>query len=338
MQRILIIQLRQLGDIILTTPCTRELKRAYPDAEIDFLVHKMGGLILPGNPYINRIISYSEKDSLGEQWQLIQTLRGKRYDLVLDFMYNPRSALLAFLSGAKRRLAFPSRRRVAYTELVPQDPESDYIVREKFAYLRYLGLSPQDESLILPWSEAHLGPYLENKGDLFPKLQAMRVILSPTHRREERQWPFAHWAELADWLVRHWQAQVIWIWGPGEKEFVEQVQGLCQEATQLAPKTSFRELAAFMANCDLFIGNSNGPSHVAVSCRIPSLQLHGPTLAKTWCPLNMQHRAVQKAEMKQISVAAVQQTLGEMKPVIEKRVEERQKFGDRMSWNFSTIS
>ena len=338
MQRILVIQLRQLGDILLTSPCIRELRKAYPDAKIDFLAHKMGALVLGENPYLDELITYTEEDSVRKNLQLIARLRGKDYDLVLDFMYNPRSAFLAFMTGCKRRLAFPSRRKLAYTELVPRLKAPDYIVREKFAYLRYLGINPQDESLTLTWGEGHLGPYRAQKKELFPRDETFRVCLSPTHRREVRQWPKAAFAQLADQLVSQWGASVVWLWGPGEEAFVQEVQGMCQESTALAPKTSFRELAAFIGNCDLFIGNSNGPSHVAVSCQIPSLQLHGPTIARAWCPQTHRHQSIQKKAMAEISVEEVWRSLENLKSEIEKRVEARQLKGDRISWDVPAMT
>ena len=218
MQKILIIQLRQLGDIILTTPCLRELRAAYPEAKIDFLAHGMGKLILNDNPYLNHLYTYSEADPILSQLRLMKKLRSQKYDLVLDFMYNPRSALLAWSTGSKKRMAFKSRRSKFFTDLVPAPEKSDYIVREKFHYLRYLGLEPKDESLVLPWFENHLEPYLKSRDELFPDSSALRVVLSPTHRRQERQWPKKMYAQLADYLVSKWNAQVVWIWGPGEKE------------------------------------------------------------------------------------------------------------------------
>lgn len=331
-QRILMVQLRQLGDILLTTPCIRELKAFYPDAEIDFLSHKMGKHILQDNPDLFQLLTYGEDDGIYAQLTLIRKLRQRKYDLVMDFMYNPRSALLSALSGAKKRLAFPSRRSFAYNEIVSQPSDSQYIVQEKFAYLRHVGASPQDESLVLPWFQKHMGPYLQAKDTFFADTKQMRVVLSPTHRRKVRQWPVERYAKLADVLTRDWGAKVMWIWGPGEEEFVKQVQGLCQEESNLSPKTSLRELAALLANCDLFIGNSNGPSHIAVSTGIPSLQLHGPTIAQAWCPMTAIHGSIQKGSMGAISLGDVHQGLENLVPALKKRLEARQTFGDRIWW------
>src|SRR5690606_32279301 len=104
-----------------------------------------------------------------------------------------------------------------------------------------------------------------------------RVALSPTHRRAVRRWPLASYAALADRLVNEWGAAVVWLWGPGEEAEIDAAMALTQAPTIKAPKTSFREMAALLGNMHLFVGNSNGPSHVAVADGICSLQLHGHT-------------------------------------------------------------
>ena len=136
--------------------------------------------------------------------------------------------------------------------------------------------------MALPWDQSHLGPLnLLLKDEGFASAP-IRVVLSPTHRRLVRQWPKSSYAALADRLVAEWGAHVLWAWGPGERGFVTEAMGLCKQKTFLCPETTFRELAALFANCDLFVGNSNGPSHVAVAAGLPSFQLHGPTRLRAW--------------------------------------------------------
>lgn len=341
-RNILLIQLRQLGDILLTTPCFREIKRAWPDAMITFLSHPMGRLIADENPYLHKHLTYDPNGGWRKDWQLIKELRAARYDLVLDFMYNPRSALYARATGSPRRLAFPSRRAFFFTEIVPQGGRIEYIVQEKFRYLQHLGIQPEQQRLDLPWSEKHTGPLLQILQDAPDFSQApLRVAISPTHRRAERQWPVERYAKIADRLHLEWGASVIWLWGPGEEEFVRRAMASCEQPMRLAPKTSFRELAALIANCDLFIGNSNGPSHVTVAVDTPSLQIHGPTYAATWCPMTPRHQAVQahagtsegRGPIAAISEAEVWQSLEKMQPLLRKTAESRQQKGVRISWS-----
>ncbi len=346
-KKILLVQLRQLGDILLTTPAIRELKWKWPDATIDFLSHSMGKLILADNPHLAAILTYDDKETWYQKLQFMRQLRARNYDLVLDFMYNPRSALYSFCTAAPQRLAFPSRRRRLYTDIVEQSSQVEYIVREKFRYLEHLGLAPADHSLELPWSEAHIKP-LKDFLESHPNFQkaSVRVAVSPTHRRLERQWPIERYAELADKLVREKNAAIVWIWGPGEEEFVKNTKALCKEPMLMAPKTTFRELAAFLANCDLFIGNSNGPSHVAVANTLSSLQLHGPTYAKAWCPQSKLHQALQagaklpdgRGPIGLIQVRDVWHALDAMWLELESAAMKRRVFGMKSNWTQRVIA
>ena len=340
-KKILIVQLRQLGDILLTTPSIRELKKQWPDASIDFLAHPMGRLILEGNPHLDHILTYDENAKLLDQLRFLKHLRDKRYDIVLDFMYNPRSAFLSFATRAPRRLAFPSRRDFYFTEQIPASKRVEYIVREKFRYLKFLGLNPSNLTLELPWNESHVKPttdfFLRNPQFASAKV---RVAISPTHRRAERQWPVERYANIADRLVSEFNASVVWIWGPGEEEFVKNALVLCKQPMLLAPRTSFRELAAFLANCDLFIGNSNGPSHVAVANSQSSLQIHGTTYAAAWCPQNRLHRALQsggnlpqgRGPIGLIQSEEVWHALGDMWVDVENVAEKLRIFGIKSNW------
>lgn len=325
--KVLIIQLRQLGDILLTTPAIRAIKKSLPEAEISFLTHPMGKLILSGNSDLTEHLIYPT-GSRWQQWQFVLQLRAKQFDVVFDFMGNPRSALLTRLTGAPKRFSFASRRSWAYTSVVPRESGHDYIVREKFRILAQAGISSDDVRLVLPWNESDLHLWSDFVQTV-PQLShhQPRIVLSPTHRRITRRWPLESWVQLADYLVREWDATVIWLWGPGEKDEVLNIQKHCVERTFLAPETTFRELAAVIAQCELFIGNSNGPSHVAVAVNTPSLQLHGPTDAPSWSPMTKRHQTVAKPsmEMADVSVEDVVEKLEDMKTLVSLEINRRGK-------------
>ncbi|MCR4294147.1 MAG: glycosyltransferase family 9 protein, partial [Elusimicrobia bacterium] len=97
---ILVVQLRRLGDVILTTPALEALKRKYPDARLDFLVEAPGAEAVAGHPAIDQVLIYDANSP----WSALDwafKIRARRYDWVIDFLANPRTALLTALSGAK---------------------------------------------------------------------------------------------------------------------------------------------------------------------------------------------------------------------------------------------
>lgn len=339
-QKFLLIQLRQLGDILLTTPTIRAIKKANPDSHITFLCSKMGRLILEGNPYLDEYFYYDEQESLFSEWQLAKTLRSKNFDVVIDFMNNPRSAFYSLMSGSEQRFAFSSARKFAYTHCVDRKYRGQgYIVNEKFKLLEAANVNAQPASLILPWFESHTRPLMQLMGNDVNFANApVRVVIAPTHRRVVRQWPLNFYAEIADWMMEHWQAHITWLWGPGEESVAESCSSMTKSPTLKAPKTTFREMAALIANCDLFVGNSNGPSHVAVAVDTPSLQIHGHTTGTSWCPDTERHQFLQSPDAGDISSLdcdAVKKKLESMKPVLDRRFSGNPKDSIRFSWTKS---
>ena len=325
---ILIVQLRQLGDILLTTPVVDALRDLYPSAKISFLAHPMGKLVLNGNPNINELLFYPSSNV--EYARFLWDLRKKKYDLVLDFMFNGRSAIFSRITGAEKRLSFYSRRSFFYTDTIARNVDTPmYIVDEKLRLLKELSWSGSRKNITLSWYENDIKVSKEFLKSI--SQDKVRVVISATHRRSNRQWPLERYAQLSDWLVSNFNAEVIWLWGPGEEEFVDSAMKGCHQIAHKAPKTGFREMAALIAQTDLFIGNSNGPSHVAVSCNTPSIQLHGPTSLVSWCPRDQLHRGLWggslDSSMTDIDFDDVVKLIQEMESVILKAQSSRQKVG-----------
>ena len=329
--QVLIIQLRQLGDILLTTAALRAVAADPRVTRVDFLTHPMGRLVLEGNPYFTEHLLYDSTQGFVKSLKLLKTLRSRRYDLVLDFMNNPRSALQTLVTGARERIGFAGKRGFAYSKAIERPTESEYIVKTKARLLAAAGISTKGLQLDLPWVEKDLQPVRDFDNQHPLQKGQIRVVLSPTHRREHRRWPLERYAELARILEEDRGCQVIYLWGPEELPLVQKVQKLAGGAGLIAPKTSFRELAALIGNSHLFVGNSNGPSHVAVATHIPTLQLHGHTDAVSWCPANEKHVFIQSSEfgksnatLDSITLADVQAKLGLLWPQIQERAISHQ--------------
>ena len=247
--KILIIQFRQLGDILLTTPVISAIKAANPASTVDVVSYQMGRLILTGNPEVHRHWVAPQNGILATI-QFIKEIRTQRYDAVLDFLGTPRSAMLARLVKADRRITFATKRGALFTDIVPRGTKSDYIVREKFQLLAPLGIKPGREHLTLPWSSSD-GTLAVNYTRDNPRMAASRrrVMLSPTHRRLERKWPKKSWVELAIWLEAEQNSTVLWVWGPGEEAEMDELRQMAGGIGSKTPKSTFKELAALVASC-----------------------------------------------------------------------------------------
>jgi heptosyltransferase-2/heptosyltransferase-3 len=325
-KKFLVIQLRQLGDILLTTPIAKAIKDQYPDAHVTFFSHAMGKLVLKDNPYINEHLVYTDADRIATHRERLAYVRAQKFDVVFDFMNNPRSALYSFWSRAPKSYSYDSWRSFLYTNTLKRDDSRGYIVDHKFKLLELEKIVISDRQLVLPWSDQDSQPvkkFIEENATF--KNAKLRVALSPTHRRVARQWPLEKFAQVAKSLEQKYGASVVWLWGPGEEEMAQNGQRLAPNSL-IMPKTNFREMAAFIANCDLFIGNSNGPSHVSVAVDTPSIQLHGPTKLQSWCPMTKRHRGLQaKPHLQSLLESEVMYLLQQMLPQIEAAASARRQ-------------
>ena len=95
-ENILVIQLRQVGDVLLTTPTLKVLRDHYPHSRISYLTETGPAVLLRGNPHLDAIVTRNRKNTLLEEARLVWELRQARYDLVIDFFCNPRSAWMSF--------------------------------------------------------------------------------------------------------------------------------------------------------------------------------------------------------------------------------------------------
>ena len=95
LRKILLIQLRRLGDVLMTTPAIRQLHQALPDAEITFLTEAPSEQLLQYNPHLSEVWLLPKKMTWGESFNFLKQLRQMRFDCVLDFFGNPRSAFIS---------------------------------------------------------------------------------------------------------------------------------------------------------------------------------------------------------------------------------------------------
>lgn len=292
--RILVIQLREIGDVLLSTPVLRALRQHYPQSHIAWLAEPAPGRILRGNPHLDALLLQPRHATWQQQWQMIRRLRRQRFDLVIDLMGNPRSAWVTRLSGAPHRLAFARfPRSLCYTLLVAhQHASQEYTVAKRLRLLEPLGITSHDQSLQLSYT-----PLEQEQVERFFQAHSITegelvIGVDPTHRVPTRQWPETSFSRLAELLQRRLGARVILLWGPGEEAQVQRIAAAARPRPLVIPAWDLHTLAALLARADVFIGGNSAPLHIAVSQAIPTVTILGSTNGIGWVPPAPQHRMV----------------------------------------------
>jgi heptosyltransferase-2/heptosyltransferase-3 len=281
-QRILVCQLRQIGDVILTSHIPQLLKKRFPDAAIDFFTEKKCAPILENNPYIAeiKILDKSRLTHFGKELAAYWNIARNNYDMVIDFQQLPRCRFVVLFSQAPVRLTLspPWYNRWLYSHWV--NPGNDHPVIRKAKILSPLGVRWKGEmpNLYLTrqeteWAQSWLLEHGIHKPDDMP------VSVAPTHRCPTRRWPSGYYGELIRLAVqKNSRLKFILFHGPGERACVEKVRDVarCPQNCILPDSMlSIRQMAAIMANIHMHIGNCSAPRHCALAVDTPSLTIVG---------------------------------------------------------------
>lgn len=294
--RILLIQLRRIGDVLMTTPAIRALREAYPEATIHFVTEAPSDQVLQHNPYLDEIILFKRKGSFKESLKFLWKLRQGQYDLVIDFFGNSRSVQMARFSGAARRVGFDfPGRRWFYTDRVPLGQEEKYSVLHKLSLLTPLQIDASSVALdfFVDGAEQQFAKNLLK--ELGVQKNDFVVSLSPVSRQPYKVWPAQHFAQIADHLVVSFGAKILFVYGPGEVHFVEAVrEHMQQDSLPNYEPPSLGETRALFEQVQLHVGNDNGPCHFAIAAGTPTVTVFGKPKAINWTPPDsLQHRAVE---------------------------------------------
>lgn len=296
-KKALIIQLRRIGDVLMCTPAIRAFKKNFPDCQLDFMTELPE--VLSGNPYINSIISVnrSKQYNMFYQLNLINNIRKSRYDIVIDFLANPRSAYYSFLSRAITRLSYGyGHRKWAYNNIPSKPNEPIYAAIDRLNLLEAINISPDGPEL-----EFH--PSNQDRmeaRDILSPIQGNRFItVSPVSRRAYRRWPIDRFAQVCKFLKTEYGFSIVILAGPGEEEYSDNLAAMLVSEKPLVPEIkTLGLLGAVFENSALHIGNDNGPKHIAVACGTPTLAIFGADSHISWTfPDYSRHYYITPAEV-----------------------------------------
>lgn len=299
-RRILVIRRRALGDALVTLPAVYLLREAYPEAELDLVVDRSLADLFEACERVNVLPWQGHPGGGVLAW--LRRLRDRRYDLVIDHLSTPQTALWTALSGARRRVGYDLRwRRWAYNIRVPRNRSQDRTLRQ-FAGeslldpLRALGLE------IPPWrprdpfvfAADQLGdPYLRWREGLQARPRPrIGLVLSATW--PAKAWPLASAIGLARTLTARGETVVL-LPGPGEAPALQPLRDAVPEV-DCPPETDLRELADLLGRLDALVSTDSGPRHLAAMMGVPTVTLFGPTDPGGWNPEHPLHVGVRTGE------------------------------------------
>ncbi|MCX6167956.1 MAG: glycosyltransferase family 9 protein [Ignavibacteriales bacterium] len=295
-KKILIIKLRGIGDVVLSTIVIDNLRKDFPKAQIDYLVESPSQPGLSGLKEIKQVLIF-DRNNFWNKVSMVLQIRKNKYDLILDLFSNPSTALVTFFSGAKYRVGFPYRgRRYAYNLYGPAERGKYHSALLHLETLKMIGLNSSYKQLYYYISPAALRVAEKYLRDSFIENNFV-VGICPTGGWESKKCDPSKFAEIAKAVIKKYNAKIFILWGKSDQEDAFKIQSLIGDKSIIAPETTIQELAALIARCKILIANDSGPMHIATSVGTPVLGLFGPTSPHMQGPFGEMHEWVRLDEL-----------------------------------------
>jgi len=293
-KKILVIKLRHLGDVLLTTPVFSNLKKYVKDAKVDAFIYEDCYEILKNNPNINEIFTYDKKikklfffKRLKKELALLKKIRKQKYDLVINLTEGDRGAIIAFFSKAKYKIGFdPSnkgffKKEKIFSHIVKNPKTKRHTVEKNLDALRRIGIFPKKDE-----KNMHFEVSNGAKEKILKILGANNVLpneyilIHPTTR-----WRFKCWDKF-DQLVKNLyekKKKIILVSGRDNYE-IQMVNKMIANlpVVNLAGKVNIDELAALISFSKMFYCLDSLSFHLANALKARVKAFFGPTCDVTW--------------------------------------------------------
>ncbi len=306
--RILVVRLREIGDVVFTTPALGALRARFPGASLTYLVEPPSSAVLAGHPHVDELIVVPPRgrsasplrlSTLKAERALIARLRAARFDLAIDFHGGPRASILTWLSGARVRIGYTVvGRSWMYTTQVdrPRGLRPRHSVVNQWDLLLPLGIEPPspDTHPVTMVADPDIARAVTDRLKAAGVSADHRIVVMHVSAGNPfRRWPIASFAALASGLaVPDARRRVIITSGPSERDAADQVIAAARaqlpdparERIVACGEFSLAELRALVDRAALFIGGDSGPLHIASTSQVPIVGLYGPTLPARSAP------------------------------------------------------
>ena len=300
--RLLIVRLGSMGDIVHTLPAVAMLRRAYPGATIGWAVERRWAELLSSGgaspekalvDAVHTVDTFGWRSAVfsGETWRefrdALGQLRAARYDVAIDFQGAWKSAILAQLSGAPRRVGYRQPREKPATLFYTQQvaARGHHIVEQNLSLAEEVCGAPGSKTRATQRTAPHDGSCFPLPHDaaaeraIEQQLHAHGLhrfaLINPGAGWGAKCWPAGRYAEVARALAVHGLRSIV-NFGPGEEQLARDVERAAG-GVALAMSTTVGELIALCRRARICIGGDTGPLHLAAAVGVPVVALYGPT-------------------------------------------------------------
>lgn len=302
-ERILVVKLDHIGDVLLSTPVFSNLRKTYPNTKLHALTGTWSRVILEHHPDVNKVLEYNspafcrsgQPTSYKNAIRLYKQLSDNKYDLLLDLRSDWRIVMFSLLRLTPKRINRASLQvanRLGFSKF-----SGTHETTRNLDVLQLSGIPTPIQTTTFSvtdedkkWGSDFLNTHHIDKDKTLTAIHPGSPIPS-------KRWHHERFAELADWLITHRETQIIFVGVKDELPIINQIQEIMQhKTTNIAGKTSIPQLAAILKRCNLFIGNDSGPMHLSAAVGTTTIGLFGPGDPMKFGPVGDKCQVIRKKD------------------------------------------
>lgn len=310
MKKILIIQNKRIGDVLISSVIANNYKAKYPESEVHFMAYDFTHGVISNNPNIDKIISINDKElkKIKVLFQLIRQIRKEKYDVIFDPYSKTQSRLICKFSGAFQTIGHKSRKKMGnwgyYTHPVTISKEKTKIcgkaIEDRIHLLSQAGdFEPIDYEPKIFLSEA------EKKEDRLGEYATKKiVVLGILGSTPQKSMPYNYVAEIVDFIASNYDVNLLFNYAPHQKEEAQKIYEMCKNKSNIildVYASSIRDFVKLMNQSTILVSNEGGAVHIAKALNKPTFTIFSPYVNKDhWASFEdgILHHSVHLLEMK----------------------------------------
>lgn len=289
MKKILIIQNKRIGDVLISSVIANNYRKKYPDSEIHLMAYGFTHGVIENNPNIDKIININEKElkKIPNLVREIQKVRREKYDIIFDPYSKLQSRLICKFGGAKQTVGHKSRKKIGnlgyYTHPVS--------ILEKKTHIA--GKAIEDRIHLLQqvdtFTDIDYEPKIfltdEEKNFRVPEKYRSKkiVMLGILGSTPQKSMPYEYVAQIVDHIAAKFDCFLLFNYAPNQSDEAVAIYRLCQNKDNIildvyAP--SIRDFAVLMNQCAVLVSNEGGTVHIAKALGKPTFTIFSPYIQK----------------------------------------------------------
>jgi ADP-heptose:LPS heptosyltransferase len=289
MKKILIIQNKRIGDVLISSVIANNYKSKYPDSEIHLMAYDFTHGVIQNNPNIDKIISINEKElkKISNLVKMIVQVRREKYDIIFDPYSKLQSRLMCKFSSAKQTVGHKSRKKIGnlgyYTHPVGILETKSHICGKAIEDRIHL-LKQVDTFKNINYEPKIFLNDKEKQFKVPEKYQDKKIImLGVLGSTPQKSMPYEYIAEIIDYIATTFNCYLLFNYAPNQKEEADKIYALCENKSNIILDIyakNIRDFSVLMNQCAVLVSNEGGTVHIAKALGKPTFTIFSPYIIK----------------------------------------------------------